>query len=284
MDGKSIFAILIIFIVIAVFIPFGFSGQTGGNNVVITYGETTYNNANYKSLVDNYFGVNNAKESVITAGDVNKISSGISHRTYDSSQIFSCAMVDLSSDSNIRIDVDTSKITTVTPSMYKSALDSAGITKGYVRVTSPVTATGESALAGIMQSYEKSTGKTIPTEVKDAANNELYTQSKIVNDTNASADDVAKLVEDVKQEVSKQNTTDRQTIYNIVTKVASDNNIQITNNDINILVESVEKTQSVQDKASQYKNEISNYLNSTEGQSFLDRIFSMLNSFLGNRR
>lgn len=281
MNGKSICAIVIVLIAIALFVPFGSSDHVGGtSNVVVTYGETTYNNANYKSFVDDYFNVNNAKETVITANDVNKISSGISQRTYNSNQVFSCAMVDLSSNNNIRIDVDTSKITMVTPSMYKSALDSAGITKGNVKITSPVSATGESALAGVMKSYEEGTGTVIPEEVKDAANNELYSQAEVVNNTNASADDIANLMDEVKDEVAKENTTDKQTIVNIVNNVASNNNINISNNDVNILANSVQQTQSVQDQASGYKDQISNYVNSSSAQSIFDRIMAFIDSLL----
>ena len=280
MSGKTIGAIILLIIAVMIFAPMGFSTNSNGADIVVTYGETTYNNANYKSIVDNFFNVNNAKESVITADDVNKISSGISQRYYNSNQIFSCAMLDLSSDNNIRIDVDTSKITTVTASMYKSALESAGITRGYVKITSPVTATGESALAGVMKSYETSTGKEIPSEVKDAANNEIYTQTEIVNNTGASADDVAKLMDDIKNEVSKANTTDRQTIVNIVNNVVNNYNINISDNDINNIVNTVQQTQSVKDQATNYQSQINNFVNSSEGQSFIDSIMNFINSLI----
>lgn len=281
MSGKSICAIILVIIAVAIFVPFGSSDHVGGtSDVVVTYGETTYNNAEYKQIVNNYFNVNNAKESVITANDVNKISSDISQRTYNSNQIFSCAMVDVSGNNNIDIDVDTSKITTVTPSMYKSALDSAGITKGHVKITSPVSATGESALAGIMQSYEESTGTKIPDKVKDAANNEIYTQSEVAQNSNASADDIAKMMDTVKEEVAKENTTDAGKITNIVNNVASNNNIQISNNDINILVNSIQQTQSVKDQASQYQSQLSGYVNSGAAQSIFDRAIAFINSII----
>ncbi|HII08514.1 MAG TPA: DUF1002 domain-containing protein [Methanosphaera sp.] len=281
MSRNSIAAMILLVIAVLVFVPFGWSGQADGANVVVTYGETTYNNAEYKNIVDNYFSVNNAKETVITAGDVNQISSGISNRNYNSNQIFSCAMVDLSSKNNIRIDVDSSKITLVTPSMYKSALDSAGISRGYVKITSPVAATGESALAGVMKSYEESTGNVIPQEVKDAANNEIYTETEIVENTGASADDVAKIMTEVKEQVASQNTTDRQTIINIVNNVVNNYNINITENDINNIVDSVQKTQAVKDQAIQYENQIVNFVNSSEGQSIVDSIMNFINSLFG---
>ena len=46
--------------------------------------------------------------------------------------------------------------------MYATALKSTGIESGYVVVTSPVSATGESALTGVMKSYEIAVGTPIP--------------------------------------------------------------------------------------------------------------------------
>ena len=285
MNGKLIGIVILIIVAGGLFIPIGSSGNNGNNSIAVTYGETTYNNNAYKQMVDEYFENNghislkDADEKIITSNDVNRISSGISQRTYTSDQIFSCAMVDLSSNNNIDIDVD-SKITTVTPSMYKSALDSAGIKKGHVIVTSPVTATGESALAGIMKAYETATGQLIPEEVKNAANNEIYTQSEVVNNTNLSADDVAKLVDEAKEEVAKENTTDKQTIINIVNNIASNNNIQISGNDINNLADSIQQTQSVQDQAKNYQNEVSEYINSDRAKSIFDMIWNTIQSIL----
>ncbi|WP_461436429.1 DUF1002 domain-containing protein [Methanosphaera sp.] len=280
MSRKTIGAIILLIIAIVIFVPVVSSSQNDESSIVVTYGETTYNNANYKNLVDNYFNVNNAKETVITASDVNKISSGISNKNYNSNQIYSCAMVDLSSSNNIRIDVDSSKITTVTPSMYKSALDSAGISKGYVKITSPVVATGESALAGVMKSYEESTGKEIPKEVKDAANTEIYTETEIVENTGASADDVAKIMTEVKEQVASQNTTDRETIINIVNNVVNNYNINISDSDIDNIVNSVQQTQAVKDKAVEYQDQIVEFVNSDEGQSIVDMIMNFINSIL----
>lgn len=285
MSGKLIGIIILIIVAVGLFVPLGSSSGNGNNSIAVTYGETTYNNPEYKQMVDEYFEGNghvslkDADEKIITSNDVNRISSGISQRTYNSNQIFSCAMVDLSDNNNIKIDVDP-KITTVTPSMYKSALDSAGIKKGHVIVTSPITATGESALAGIMKAYETATGQLIPEEVKNAANNEIYTQSEVVNNTNLSADDVAKLVDDAKDEVEKENTTDKQTIINIVNNIASNNNIQISGDDINNIADSIQQTQSVQDKANQYQNQVSDHINSEDAQNIFDMIWRTIQSLL----
>ena len=86
---KRILAICLAFMLLAVaVIPTGFAVNT--DQVVITYGETTYMNQQYKSIVDNYFAgrtnvnLNDVNSKVITAGDVNAISSGFSGKYYNS--------------------------------------------------------------------------------------------------------------------------------------------------------------------------------------------------------
>ena len=282
---RKITIAILALIVVGMLIPAGFSADS---NVVITYGETTYANSNYKSVVDDFFetqshlNIKDAGSKIITADQVNKVSSSITGKSYGSDQIFSSALVDLNDNSDLKVSVDKSKITTVTGDMYISALKSAGITKGHVYVTSPVQATGESALAGIMNSYEEVTDVEIPDSVKEAASDEIYTEAQIVNNSDVSADDLSKLVDDVKQQVSKDNITDHATIVNIINNYVQNNNINITNNDIENLADSIEQVQNVQGDVNYYKDQVSGFLDKTGGSGFsLDSIFDWINSFLG---
>ena len=271
--------VILSIILIGMVIPAGFSGQA--NSVVITYGETTHANTNYKSDVDSFFksqsnlDLSNAAEKIITASDVNKIASTITGRTYDSSEIFSSALVNLKDSADLKVSVDKDKITTITGDMYLSALKSAGIKSGHVYVTSPVTATGESALAGIMNCYEEATNVKIPETVKEAANKEIYTQAEVVKDTNASSDQVSKLVDDVKETVKKENVTDHQTIVNIIYNYTVNNNINITNSSIENLANSIEQIQNTQGDINTYENQVSEVLNNSSSNSniFLGGIF-----------
>ena len=180
-----------------------------------------------------------------------------------SDQIFSSALVDLNENDNLEVSVDKSKITTITGDMYISALKSAGITAGHVYVTSPVTATGESALAGIMNSYEEITNVKIPEPVKEAANNEIYTQAEIVENSNVSAEQLTDLVDDVKETVKEDNVTDHQTIVNIIENYTVVNNINITNSDVENLATSIEQIQNVQGDITNYTSEVSGMFNNT---------------------
>ena len=282
---RKITIAILALIVIGMLIPAGFSSDS---NVVITYGETTYANSNYKSVVDSFFksqsnlDLNNVGSKIITADQVNQISSSITGKSYDSSQILSSGLVNLNDNEKLQVSVDKSKITTITGDMYISALKSAGITKGHVYVTSPVEATGESALAGIMNSYEEVTDVKIPERVKEAANDEIYTQAKVVNNSNVSADDLSKLVNDVKGQVSNNNVTDHNTIVNIINNYVQNNNINITNSDIENLANSIEQVQNVQGDVNIYKNKVSGIFNQTGSSGFsLDGLLNWIKSFTG---
>ncbi len=278
---KSMIGIIILSIIlVGMVIPASFS--TNDSQVVITYGETTHHNADYKNTVDDFFekqahvDMYKITSKIITADQVNKISTSITGKTYNSNQIFSSALVDLNENDNLEVSVDKSKITTITGDMYISALKSAGITAGHVYVTSPVTATGESALAGIMNSYEEITNVKIPEPVKEAANNEIYTQAEIVENSNVTAEELSDLVDDVKETVKEENVTDHQTIVNIINNYTVVNNINITNSDVENLATSIEQIQNVQGDINNYTSEVSGQFNNTTDTNSLKGLFDGL--------
>ncbi|MBR3156402.1 MAG: DUF1002 domain-containing protein [Methanobrevibacter sp.] len=282
---KIITIAILALILMGLLIPTGFATDS---NLVITYGESTYANSDYKSAVDAFFvnqanvDLKNVDSKIITADQVNKVSSGITGKSYSSDQIFSSAFLDLKDNDNLEVSVDKSKITTVTGNMYISALKSAGITSGHVYVTSPIQATGESALAGIMNAYEEATDVKIPDNVKEAANDEIYTQAEIVENSGVDAEKLSKLVDDVKQEVSGDNVTDHNTIVNIINNYVQNNNLNITNSDIENLADTIEQVQNVQGDVNHYKDQVGNLLNggnSTGGFS-LDALFDWFKSFI----
>ena len=280
MQKSTIGIIILSIILVGMAIPASFSAND--SQVVITYGETTHHNANYKNTVDDFFeqqahvDMYRIQSKIITAEEVNKISATITGKTYTSDQIFSSALVDLSDNDNLEVTVDKSKITTITGEMYISALKSAGITAGHVYVTSPVTATGESALAGIMNCYEEITDVEIPDSVKEAANNEIYTEAEIVENSNVTAEELSELVDDVKETVKEENITDHQTIVNVINNYTIVNNINITNSDIENLATSIEQIQNAQGDIDNYTSEVSDILNNTDTDSSLKGLFGGL--------
>ena len=115
MRKSTIGIIILSIILVGMVIPASFS--TNDSQVVITYGETTHHNANYKNTVDDFFeqqahvDMYKVTSKIITADQVNKISTSITGKTYGSDQIFSSALVDLNDNDNLEVSVDKSKIT-----------------------------------------------------------------------------------------------------------------------------------------------------------------------------
>ena len=279
MRKATIGIVILSIIMIGMVIPACFSGAA--TSAVITYGETTHANSAYKADVDSFFksqsnvDLNNVEEKIITANQVNEISSTITGRTYGSDEIFSSALVDLNENDDLEVSVDKSEITTITGDMYLSALKSIGITSGHVYVTSPVSATGESALAGIMNCYEAATDVEIPETVKEAANKEIHTQAEIVENSDVDADKLSDLVDNVKQTVKEKNVTDHKTIVNIIYNYTVVNNINMTNNDIENLATSIEGMQTIQDDVGDYQTEINDVINKdNNAKGVLDGLFN----------
>ncbi len=263
-----------------------FSAGTN-SGFAITYGETTYNNPSYKNNVINYFESHNSRNldeaniEVITAAEVNKVAKDVTGRTYPSSQIFSSAMVDLSYSQGIKVEVDESKITVVTSKMYENALKSSGIERGHVVVTSPVRATGESALAGVMKSYEIAVGTPIPEEAKKAATDELYTGSKIAKETGQNPDKIADLFEQAKNEVEKQNLQDPAQIKLIVINIAASLNINLTDNQAQQIAEAIANSQKAQKSLTDFKNQLESATQqASESQGIINQIMNYLQGFI----
>lgn len=283
--------LLLMLIILVVALSPVYSAQ----GLAITYGETTYSNQAYKDSMYNYFQSHSDKDlkdatyRVITASEVNAISKDITGRNYKSNQIFSCALVDLSYSQGIKIIVDTSKVTTVTSRMYATALKSSGIENGYVVVSSPTVATGESALAGVLKSYEIAVGTSIPDEAKKAATEELYVETQVVNQTGQNPDTIAELFDKTKEEVQKQKLEDPSQIKIIVINMANNMNINLSDQQAQQIADAISNSQKAQGNLTEFKNQLQQATQqASEAQgilaqitAFLENLFNYLQGLLG---
>ena len=132
-----------------------------------------------------------------------------------------------------------------------------------------------------MNAYEQVTDVEIPESVKEAANDEIYTQAEIVDNSDVSADELSQLVDNVKQEVSDGNITDHDTIVNIINNYVQNNNIDITNNDIENLADTIEQVQNVQGDVNYYQDQVSGFLDENSNGGFsIDGLFDWIKSFV----
>lgn len=177
--------------------------------------------------------------------------------------------VDLSYNQGIKIIVDTSKVKIVTSKMYATALKSSGIENGYAVVSSPTLSSGESALAGILKSYEIAVGTPIPLEAKKAATEELYVETQVASQTGQDPDKVAELFDKTKTEVQKQNLQDPAQIKVIIINLANTMNINLSDQQVQQIVTAVSNSQKAQGSLNEFKSQLEKATQqSTEAQKF----------------
>ena len=98
-----------------------------------------------------------------------------------------------------------------------------------------------------------------------------------MNNSNVSADDLSKLVDDVKEKVNEENITDHATIVNIINDYSTNYNINISDSDIENLADTIQQIQLAQDDANAYKEQISDFVDNSGSNGFsLDGLFNTL--------
>ncbi|MDM5298596.1 DUF1002 domain-containing protein [Bacillus pumilus] len=177
------------------------------------------------------------------------------------------------------LTVDTHNIKTITDEMYLNALMTAGVKDAKVVVTAPFEVSGTAALTGLLKAYEVSSDKAIPEDVKQVANEELVTTSKLgdsIGKDNASAL-IAKIKDDIAKNGVPKTTKD---VEERVNQAASDLNLNLTQEQKDQLVSLFDKMKNVNidwkevgsqiDKA---KDKITNFIESDEGKNLLQKIW-----------
>jgi uncharacterized protein YpuA (DUF1002 family) len=175
------------------------------------------------------------------------------------------------------ISVKTKNINWVTDEMYVNALITAGVKDAKIYITAPITVSGTAALTGIIKAYEISADKTIPEEVKQAANQEMVETAKLgdsIGNKNATA-----LIAKVKEEIAKNKPKNDQELQKIIEQAANELNVTLTDEEMKRLMDFFNKLKDldidwnqVSDQLNKAKDRISKFLQSEEGQGFLEKL------------
>ncbi|MFS0822885.1 DUF1002 domain-containing protein [Bacillus sp. 1P02SD] len=176
------------------------------------------------------------------------------------------------------LDVTISKhITLITEEMYANALITAGVKDATIYVTGPFDVSGTAALTGIIKAYEVSSDQVIPEDVKQIANEEMVETTKLSE--KIGADDAAALMAKIKDEIAKNAPKNDQELRTIIVNAANDLGITLTDADIDRLMDLFKKLMDlnidwnqVGEQLNLAKEKLTNFLESEEGQSFLDKL------------
>ncbi|NLN40875.1 MAG: DUF1002 domain-containing protein [Clostridiales bacterium] len=137
------------------------------------------------------------------------------------------------------IEVETHNITWVTREIYANALVTAGIENAKVIAAAPFKVSGTAALTGIMKAFEEATGIELDEEAKEIANEELVTTGELAEDIGK--DEAAALIKEIKEEIAKLKTKDEAEIRKIVIEIAANLNINLSQEQIDQIVELMKK-------------------------------------------
>lgn len=184
------------------------------------------------------------------------------------------------------LEVQTNNINWVTDEMYLNALMTAGVKDANVYVTAPFEVSGTAALTGLMKAYEVSTDQAIPEDVKKVANQELVETAKLgdkIGEENASA-----LIAKVKEQLSENGVpSNDQELREMIENAAKDLNITLSDDDINHLMNLFNNMINVNidwdqvgQQLDQAKEKISKFLESEEGQNFLQQLKDFFSSLI----
>lgn len=183
------------------------------------------------------------------------------------------------------LEVETHNINWVTDEMYINALITAGVKDAKIYITAPTSVSGTAALTGIIKAYEISAEKTIPEDVKQAANEEMVETAKLgesVGNENASA-----LIAKIKEEIAKNPPKTDADLRAIIEQAAKELGITLTDEQINSLIDLFNKIKDlnidwnqVGDQLNKAKDKISKFLESEEGQGFLEELKQFFSSLI----
>lgn len=225
-----------------------------------------------KNSMYEYFGTSSDKAEVIevTNADERKYLEGVAPDEQIGTRTYSCSYVEPTTSGGIQVKV--SNLTYVTSSMISSTLLTSGVENCNVVAASPIEVSGTGALTGIMMAYEKATGTTLNDDQKAAATDELVTTGDLANDIGQ--DKAESVMNDVKKDVIEGGLTDADDIQNAVENAAKDNNVTLTQ-------EQIDKISDLMKNISQYDYDVKalkNTLDNIDGKSggFFSNLWSSI--------
>ena len=225
-----------------------------------------------KNSMYEYFGTSSDKGEVIdvTNADERKYLEGVAPDEQIGTRTYSCSYVEPTTSGGIQVKV--SNLTYVTSSMISSTLLTSGVENCNVVAASPIEVSGTGALTGIMMAYEKATGTTLNDDQKAAATDELVTTGDLAN--NIGQDKAESVMNDVKKDVIEGGLTDADDIQNAVENAAKDNNVTLTQ-------EQIDKISDLMKNISQYDYDVKalkNTLDNIDGKSggFFSNLWSSI--------
>ena len=144
----------------------------------------------------------------------------------------SCAYVKPTTSGGIK--VRTANLNWVTCNMIASSLSTSGVTNCEVVAACPFEVSGTGALTGIQMAYETASGKKLDETKKELATEEMVVTGNLAD--SVGQNDATTVINQAKMEVIADNVQNADDIYNIVVNISNNNNVSLTDDELNTIV------------------------------------------------
>ena len=187
-----------------------------------------------KQTMMKYFNVSSDQVQVmtITKEDEHKHLDNIAPQSQIGSRTLSCAYVKPTQSGGIK--VRTANLNWVTGNMIATTLSTSGVKNCEVVAACPMEVSGTGALTGIQMAYEKASGEKLDETKTKLANQEIVTTGELAD--KVGKNEATTVVNQSKMDVIQNGVQNADEIQNIVINVAEQNNISISQDDIDRIV------------------------------------------------
>ena len=187
-----------------------------------------------KQTMMKYFNVSSDQVQVmtITNEDEHKPLDNIAPQSQIGSRTLSCAYVKPTQSGGIK--VRTANLNWVTGNMIATTLSTSGVKNCEVVAACPMEVSGTGALTGIQMAYEKASGEKLDETKTKLANQEIVTTGELAD--KVGKNEATTVVNQSKMDVIQNGVQNADEIQNIVINVAEQNNISISQDDIDRIV------------------------------------------------
>lgn len=144
----------------------------------------------------------------------------------------SCAYVKPTTSGGIK--VRTANLNWVTCNMIASSLSTSGVTNCEVVAACPFEVSGTGALTGIQMAYEAASGEKLDETKKEIATEEMVVTGNIAD--SVGQNNATTVINQAKMQVIADNVQNADDIYNIVVNIANNNNVSLTDDELNTIV------------------------------------------------
>ena len=193
----------------------------------------------------------------------------------DSSQIGERALssVLIRQNSGSDIDVETHNIGFCTESMYRNALETAGVEGAEVIVAGPFQISGKAALVGAIKAYEEMTGENVDDDVIEGAVGEITTTGELGEEI-GDKETAGEIINDIKEDLANNPDMSSQEIEESIIESAKEHGVELSEGAVDKTREMIEDLQGLNIDWGGFKDKAQELLNS----GFFDRIINWFKS------